>query len=60
METSQTRLSPLEKVQIQIKTLQNKVVLLTEENKQLKQLIKELKKTSRSSRTVSREHNDTA
>jgi peptidoglycan hydrolase CwlO-like protein len=51
METPQTRLSPLEKVQLQIKTLQNKVVFLTEENKQLKQTIKELKRTTRPSRS---------
>lgn len=60
METPQTRLSPLEKVQIQIKTLQNKVALLTEENKQLKQLIKELKKSTRPARSVTRDHIDTA
>ncbi|APC25752.1 hypothetical protein BST79_gp239 [Only Syngen Nebraska virus 5] len=61
METPQTRLSPLEKVQLQIKTLQNKVVFLTEENKQLKQTIKELKRTTRPSRTsTNRDRIDTA
>jgi peptidoglycan hydrolase CwlO-like protein len=61
METPQTRLSPLEKVQLQIKTLQNKVVFLTEENKQLKQTIKELKRTTRPSRSsVNRDRIDTA
>lgn len=59
MDTPQTRLSPLEKVQLQIKTLQNKVVFLTEENKQLKQTIKELKRASRPSRS-SRDRIDTA
>jgi len=61
METPQTRLSPLEKVQIQIKNLQNKVVFLTEENKQLKQTIKDLKRTTRPSRSlVNRDRIDTA
>ena len=61
METPQTRLSPLEKVQLQIKTLQNKVVFLTEENKQLKQTIKELKRAARPSRSsVNRDRIDTA
>jgi hypothetical protein len=61
METPQTRLSPLEKVQLQIKTLQNKVVFLTEENKQLKQTVKELKRTTRPSRSsVNRDRIDTA
>ncbi|AGE54645.1 hypothetical protein PBCVKS1B_450R [Paramecium bursaria Chlorella virus KS1B] len=59
MDTPQTRLSPLEKVQLQIKTLQNKVVFLTEENKQLKQTIKELKRASRPARS-SRDRIDTA
>lgn len=59
MDTPQTRLSPLEKVQLQIKTLQNKVALLTEENKQLKSLVKELKKASRPARS-SRDRIDTA
>jgi cell division protein FtsB len=59
METPQARLSPLEKVQLQIKTLQNKVAFLTEENKQLKNLVKELKKASRPPR-ASRDRIDTA
>jgi len=53
METP-VRLSPLDKVQLQIKTLQNKVAFLTEENKQLKHTIKELKRGSRPSKTRER------
>ena len=53
-----TRLSPLDKVQLQIQNLQNKVAFLTEENKQLKQTVKELKKSSRPQKT--RDTNNTA
>lgn len=51
MDNVKSRASPLEKVQNQIRALQLKVAFLSEENKQLKQTIKELNKLNKSKRS---------
>jgi cell division protein FtsB len=50
MDQLKHRATPLEKIQLQIETLERKNAFLAEENKQLKQLVKELRKPQRKER----------
>jgi cell division protein FtsB len=51
-QPTKQRLSLLEKIQQQIETLERKNAVLIDENKQLKQLIKELRRPSKKDRPV--------
>lgn len=51
-QPTKQRLSPLEKIQQQIESLERKNAFLIDENKQLKQLVKELRRPSKKDRPV--------